>query len=162
MYPLYGVMLCTLLSFGWWTQYDFESMVKSFQSVYHSNRSVVDLCGRLMKFGIGLILKADAKMVQRAKDKPMAWHFRHWTKQKRDAPKRTKNRKAELHSDPVDVEGYWKIPYSVIKYKGDRRKLERMDAFRFENPFPYTAVLSYVPSVERREQFRESTLFLNF
>ncbi len=137
-------------------QYDFEAMAKSFQTVYHSNRSVVDLCSRLMKFGISLILKADAKMVQRAKDKPMAWHFRHWTKQKRDSSKRTKHRKAVALSDPVDVEGYWKIPYSVIKYKGDQRKLERMDKFQFENPFPYTAVLSYVPSVERREQFRIS------
>lgn len=57
----------------------------------------------------------------------------------------------------MDMEGFWKIPFTKIKHKGDHSKLERFgdsEPFKFENPFKYSPILKYIVSVgeDRREQ----------
>eukprot|EP01083_Nonionella_stella_P301434 1034081_1 len=134
-------------------RYDFELMVESYREFYSATPGIVNLCSQLMTFGIMLIQKSDVKLVQRAKDKPMTWHLKQMMKQKRaDNSKHSKNKKRLYNSDPVDIEGYWKIPYNKIKYKGDQSKLEKLDTFEFKNPFEYEPIFEYIPCVEPREQ----------
>ena len=83
----------------------------------------------------------------------MSWHLKQMMKQKRaDNRKRKGHKKQLLNADPVDMEGYWKIPYNKIKYKGDQSKLQRVDKFEFHNPFKYEPIFEYIPCVEQREQ----------
>ena len=151
-------------------------MVESYKEFYGTNRSIADLCGKFLGFGITLIQKSmscvmrfcfsdlvslfcmlgDQKLVQRAKEKPMSWHLKQMMKQKReDNRKRKGSRKQLLNTDPVDLEGFWKIPYNKIKYKRNHKKLEKLDKFTFENPFKYEAIFEYIPCVEQREQLRK-------
>ena len=39
-------------------QYDFELMVESYKEFYGTNRSIADLCGKFLGFGITLIQKS--------------------------------------------------------------------------------------------------------
>ena len=92
----------------------------------------------------------------------MTWHLKQMMKQKReDNRKRKGNKKQLLNTDPVDLEGFWKIPYNKIKYKGNHKKLQKLDKFVFNNPFPYEPILEYIPCVEQREQLSKITLFLS-
>merc|ERR1712228_258138 len=142
------VSMRAYLNIGIDLRYDFEKMIESFKEVYGSNSSIVGLCDKFLKFGIRDIVASDNKLIERAKNKPLTWHLKQMMKQKRRNNQKQKNKKsALLSSDPLDIEGFWKIPYQKLKYKGNQNKLIKMTDFKFDNPFPYEAIFEYIPCV---------------
>ena len=113
-------------------RYDFEKMVQSFKECYASNANIVALCLKFLQFGLRDIVLSDSKLIERAKNKPMEWHLKQMMKQKKRSKKMSK-KNGMLSSDPLDIEGFWKIPYRKIKYNGDQSKLETLKEFKFNS-----------------------------
>ncbi|ETO25398.1 hypothetical protein RFI_11739 [Reticulomyxa filosa] len=94
-----------------------------------------------------LLDKAEQHLVKRAEGKDWQWHLKQWNelKLKQQTKKQAKNK---LTSDPIDVDGFWKIPYKKPCYFGDQSRLKRLDDFMFNNPFPYEPIDDYKPKCE--------------